>query len=190
MSKIYNLQFKVFNSKAGFTVLESIIAITVVSLAISGAFSAVRTGLSSSTQAKEQTKAFYLAQEAFELIRNRRDSNILDNLINNSGLSWRAGISNAGDPCAAGRTCRVDVTGPSGIYFTDCGVSWDSCPVLKQDGTSYLMQYSSGLDTVFKREVQIENTSADEISVTIRVSWSHAGIPREFKTKTILTNWL
>ena len=172
---------------AGFTVLESIIAIAVVSLAISGAFAAVRTGLSSSSQAKEQTKAYYLANEAVEMIRNKRDSNGLDILVNGGSSTWLTGIAeNASDPCSFGNTCYVDVYNNA---LVRCGAEWDSCPVLKQDPNTYLYQYTTGSDSIYKREIQIENTSATEISVTIRISWSHAGIAREFKTKTIFTNW-
>ncbi len=203
MKKIFNFQFSIFNFKSGFTVLESIVAIAVVSLAIAGAFSAVGTGLSSAIQAKEETKAYYLAQEALEIIRNKRDANILDKLINGAAVTWRSGISeNASDPCFPGKTCKVDATGPGipPVYLTECSASgnlWDVCPVLTQDPNTYLYSYSGSLATIFNREIQIENISnvvngvpqITEIAVTIRISWQHAGMPKEFKTKTILTNW-
>lgn len=180
-------------AKKGFTVLESIVAIAVVSLAIAGAFSAVRTGLSASSAAKEQTKAYYLAQEAIEILRNKRDSNGLNRFINGSSVSWRAGISEPGDQCAPGGICRLDATAMEGAFAAYCGIdtgdNWNVCPPLHQDGTTFVYNYSGSITTNYVREIKIENIGDDEMVVTIRIAWSHAGTPREFKTKTILTNW-
>lgn len=179
--------FQIPTSKAAFTVLETIIAIAVVSLAIAGATSAVRTGLVGSSLAKDQVKAFYLAQEAVEIIRNKRDGNILTS-YNGTPTNWLAGIAEAGDPCAPGNTCRVDATGFGGVFLYFCGMSWNTCPVLSQDSSTYLYGYS-GVQTSFKREIQIETISATEVSITVQVSWIHGAIGRSFKTKTTLMNW-
>ena len=45
----------------GFTIVESLVAITILILAISGVSSAVRTGISSYTLSRDQVIAFYLA---------------------------------------------------------------------------------------------------------------------------------
>ena len=45
----------------GFTLVETLVAISVLSLSIAGAFTAVQGGIQSSTVAKDQITAFYLA---------------------------------------------------------------------------------------------------------------------------------
>lgn len=178
--------------KKGFTVLETIIAIAVVSLAIAGATSAVRTGLVGTSIAKEQVKAFYLAQEAIEILRNKRDGNILSNLYGTPTSSWLQGIAGDGDPCGQQRVCTVDAT-TLGLSNAGC-TGWDSCPYLTQNSTTFLYGYDpSWITTPYRREVQIECAgpcdAATEVAVSVQVSWSHGTTQRSFKTKTILANW-
>jgi type II secretory pathway pseudopilin PulG len=194
--KIKNLmkiaKLKIENSERAFTVLETIIAIAVVSLAIAGATTAVRIGLVGASIAKDQVKAFYLAQEAVEIVRNKRDANILAS-YNGTPTNWLAGIAQASDPCdmnVADKTCTVDATGPGGVFLTSCGGGWNSCPYLRQNSSTYLYGYDGSWNQApFKREIQIENISANEVSITVQVSWAHGAVLKSFKTKTTLMNW-
>lgn len=166
----------------GFTVLESIVAIFILSMSISGAFSAVVQGLSQSAIAKDEIKAFYLAQEAFEIIKNKRDTNQIAKLDNPS-ITWLDGITD-GAHCPFNQVCRADAVSNS---LTFCG-GWDSCPTLTQDPDTFLYGYGFSNNTNFKREIMIESVSADEISVTVRIKWTKGVVPYEFKVKTNLFN--
>lgn len=175
---------KIPNSKAGFTVLESIVAIMILSLSISGVFSAVQQGLAQTALSKEETRAFYLVQEAVEIIRNKRDSNQLST-INGPAVSWLQGIVGAVD-CPAGGICRVDAYAADKIQ--SCA---GSCENLKLDGTTYIYNYTSGNLTNINRKVQIESVNADEIKIIVTVSWpTKWGFEREFKVRTHLFNWI
>jgi len=189
IKKIFNFQFSIFNSERGFTVLESIVAIMVLSLSISGAFSAVQQSLSQAIIAKDEIKAFYLAQEAIEIIRNKRDGNQLAKIFGSG--SWLDGITSVCPFSTAviKNTCRVDAN-PIPPTITYCGSSWGSCPYLRQNQSTFLYNYTSGNTTNFKREIQLESINANEISVTVRVSWTKGIISREFKVKTHLFNWI
>jgi len=193
-----NFKFKKINFKtsAGFTVLESIVAIFVLSLAISGAFAAVQQSMSQSIIAKEEIKAFYLAQEAVEIIRNKRDANQLDRIINSSPNSWLYGISeDPSDPCWFGKVCSADALSMNLEY---CGQNWESCPLLNQDPATYRYGYNINYTpTNFKREVMLERIGdhdddgiPDEISVTVRITWGKGLFKSEFKAKTNLFNWI
>src|SRR3989338_6121163 len=98
----------------GFTIIESLIAISILLTAIAGAGSAVQTGISSYIFSKDQIIAFYLAQEGFEQIRNIRDENGL------RGRPWLTGL-------ALGETYYIDT-----IYnnITPCS---GPCPLVRQD---------------------------------------------------------
>lgn len=185
IKKIFNFQFSIFNKspQSGFTVLESIVAIMILSLSISGAFSAVQQSLSQSILAKDEVKAFYLAQEAIEIIRNKRDTNQLV-IINEGANNW---LTNITDVCAFNKICRADALTNS---LTLCGDNWGSCPVLKQDPNTFLYNYSTGTDTNFKREIQIESVSANEISVKVVIRWTKGIINKEFEVKTNFFNWI
>jgi prepilin-type N-terminal cleavage/methylation domain-containing protein len=181
---------RIFNSSRGFTVLESMVAIMVISLAIAGVFSAVQQSLSQSIVSKDEVKAFYLAQEAIEIIRNKRDENQLYKISNPAtSNTWLYGISEAGaDPCYFGKVCEVDAVDMSLSY---CGPSWNSCPVLRQNSTTFLYGYDGSWPASnFKREIQIESVNANEIAVTVRISWTKGILSKEFKAKTYLFKWI
>lgn len=181
----FKLKNKNFKKQRGFTVLESIVAIFILSLAVSGAFSAVQQSLSQSIIAKDEVKSFYMAQEAVEVIRNKRDSNQLEKIAG-LGTNWLSGITSA---CPAGSTCTVDATN---FQIANCGAGgWGSCSQnLKQNPSTFLYGYTSGNDTGFKREIQIVSINAHEIAVTVRVSWTKGLISREFKAKALLFDWI
>jgi type II secretory pathway pseudopilin PulG len=176
----------------GFTVLESIVAIGILSLSISGAFSAVQQSFSQAIIAKDEVKAFYLAQEAMEIIRNKRDANQLYKIANPStSNTWLDGIAQVGDPCQFGKTCRVYANPPSAPALVDCAADPGGvCPVLKQDPVTYIYGYTSGDATNFKREIQIESINANEIAVTVQVSWKKGILDMNFKVKEHLFNWI
>lgn len=189
-------KLKIKNKKRGFTVLESIVAITILSLSISGVFTSIQQSLSQATMSKDEVKAYYLAQEAMEMIRNIRDTNRLTRIDTGSG-DWLDGISSVGtDPCYFGKVCKVDATGPSLIYLSYCGTDWGDCPFLNQDSATYIYSYGSGDATKFKREVKIERVRDDalgnpvEIAVIVRITWSKGIINRSFEAKTYLLNWI
>jgi len=190
MKKKYKIQNTKYETQKGFTVLESIVAILILSLSVSGVFSSVQQSLSQAIIAKDEVKAFYLAQEAIEIIRNKRDANQLAK-INGGSNTWLYGITqDATDPCYFGRVCRADATAASPLTYCNSS-SWDSCPVLRQDQTTFLYSYTSGTDTNFKREIQIESINANEIAVTVRISWTKGSLlPFVFKVKTHLFNWI
>ena len=186
-----------FKNQKGFTVLESIVAIFILSLSVSGAFSAVQQSFSQAIIAKDEVRAFYLAQEAVEIIRNKRDVNQLNKIINGSANTWLTGIAqNSADPCYFGKTCRMDAKSydpanpPFG--FVNCGAGWGSCPNINQDPNTFLYSYGAFPATNFKREVQIESIAGttDEVAIVVRVSWTKGLMIQEFKIRAYLFNWI
>lgn len=163
----------------GFTIIESLVAIIILILAITGAASAIQTGISSYIFSKDQVIAFYLAQEGFEQIRNLRDENSL------KGSHWLAGIaSNSGDPCYFGNACRVDPVNSS--VPVKCP-SVTTCPVLMQDNNGFFGY--RGIPTIFKRTIELKSINANEISVLVTIDWSKGVVSRQFKAKENLLNW-
>lgn len=198
--KIENCKLKIPAKRAGFTVLESLVAILILSLSISGAFSAIQQSLSQFTISKDEVRAFYLTQEAIEVIRNIRDNNQLTKINTGSG-NWLYNITQGTSPyfcpfttASVKNTCTIDATAANKI--SSCGaVDWGNCPNLKQDTSTLLYNHLSGNETGIKREIQIENVAVDsnnnpvEIAVTIRIAWKKGLLDKEFKVKTHLFNW-
>src|SRR3989344_1556393 len=161
---------KIKKNSAGFTILESIVAIFILSLSISGVFTAVQQSLSQSIIAKDEIRAFYLAQEAIEIIRNKRDTNQLA-FINNGTTNWLEGVSsNISDDCYFEKVCSIDASSYNFVSLgsTYCGNSWGSCQNIRQNQTDFRYGYNiAWANTNFKREVMIESVNGDEISITV-----------------------
>jgi prepilin-type N-terminal cleavage/methylation domain-containing protein len=77
---------RTFAGSKGFTLVETLVAIALLIVVITGAYTAAQAGLSGAILSKEEVAAFYLAQEGVEEIRNLRDNNGL--VANN----WLAGM--------------------------------------------------------------------------------------------------
>lgn len=174
---------KKINNKKGFTIVETLIAVLILSAAILGATSAAQTGISSYIYSKNQIIAFYLAQEGFEQIRNLRDENYL------KSNSWLTGIAaNNSDPCYFGKTCTVspvEQTAP-----IQCSGGAGTCLYLRQDLATGFYGYNAGwTQTVFQREISLTQLSSDEVAITVVVNWSKGDITRQFKARENIFNW-
>ena len=103
-------KFKIKNR--GFTLIETLVAIAVLSLAITGPMVIAQKGIGSAIYARDEVTAFYLAQEAIEYIRNVRDTNrIKDYEINppqNTTVDWLWEFDSNGANCMDPNTCQID----------------------------------------------------------------------------------
>ena len=167
----------------GFTIVETLVAITILVLVITGVSTAIQTGISSYIFSKDQVIAFYLAQEGFEQLRNIRDENGLRN------QDWLTGIAvNVSDPCYFGNACTVDpVTTNLPIR---CSGGLGNCPLLRQEVATGFFGYNALWPaTLFKREIVLTRINADEILVSVTIDWSKGLATRQFKAKENLLNW-
>ncbi len=181
-----NPKSKILNPKSGFTIIETLVAISILVIAIVGTSTAVQGAISSYTHSKDQIIAFYLAQEGFEQIRNLRDENRLKN------RNWLTGIAeNSSDACyfpdAGGGPCAADAITTALTRCPGAG----SCPILRQDpATGFYGYNASWNETPFRREITLTSIEAGkEIMVTVTVSWSKGIVSRQFKAKELLLNW-
>jgi len=178
-------------NQKGFTLVETLVAIGILSLSLAGTFTAAQNGLQNSTFAKDQITASYLAQEAVEYIKNIRDQNSLASLnsqaTGGAAQNWLTGLSaQASDPCYFGKTCMIDVPLKN---VSSCPGSWGTCPVLLQDPVSGLFGYTAGWTaTRFKREVQFRSISANEVMVTVSMSWTSGSFSKTVNVTEDLFN--
>lgn len=169
--------------KKGFTIVESLIAISILILAVTGATVAIQSGISSYIFSKDQIVAFYLAQEGFEQIRNIRDENAL------AGRHWLDGLAEeSGDPCYFGQACFVDPVNSTSAERCEQGVG--QCPVLRQDENTGFFGYNvAWTPTIFTREITLASVDEDELTITVRVTWNKGIVPRSFEAKENIMNW-
>jgi prepilin-type N-terminal cleavage/methylation domain-containing protein len=202
--------------KRGFTVLETLIAISVILIAITGPLVVISQSLKASLHAREEITAYYLAQEAVEYARLLRDANILPDLASSDG--WLSGVdglnhdceSNANDPTP--QKCYLEYVGLDVVtaHFQTCPNSGIGCPYVRVDtsasspyyGLYSLPESASTEKTNFKREIyftkvrrtgdscDIQGCDDREIHMKIVVTWDGiGGSQSEYVLNERLFNW-
>ena len=184
----------------GFTLIETLVAVLLLSLAIAGPLSIASKGLSATLVAKDQFIAFYLAQDAMEFVRSARDSNSL------SGGDWLAGSTDLTTHCISTdgltKACRIDsiqgTVTPCGNAQCNLSTPVASSDVLYYDAMNHYFTYSHSATTItpqkFFRRVAIKYDSSvnpDEAVVTVTVSWTDiAGVTHKpITVREIIFRW-
>ncbi len=155
----------------GFTLLEALVAISILMVAVVTPITIAQKGLTSAVYTKSQMVASYLAQDAIEFIKNKKDVNVIA-ARTDDGVGWLDGL----DQCLNSNWCRVDTINPPNGGTIYAGVTTP----LSVDNSSYLYDYAAGgTPTDFVRKVNIlknpYGTNADEALITVQVSWGGTG---------------
>lgn len=179
----FNFKNKILTG--GFTLLEALVATSILMVAVAAPITIAQKGLSSAVYSKNQLIASYLAQDVIEYIKNKRDENVLNNRDWLSGFNFCLGENNY---------CAIDTksAGGDGEIFED-----ESILIKKEiDDSGNFKFYGYDLldvDTNFTRKVNLklsEQTapsiaSGAEASVTATVSWNGG----EVVVKTLIYNY-
>ena len=165
--------------KKGFTLLEVIISISVLTVAVGGTYALISQTMRAASLANSKLIAAYLAQEGVEIVRNFRDNNWLNQRIN-PGLSWKAGLG-AGEYEADYNDAALVSFAAEGRY-------------LYIDSANGFYAYLDspelgGTQTKFKRKITIAEDGDDKIDVIVRVFWQERGGNYEIKVVENLYNW-
>lgn len=173
----------------GFTIIEMVISIFILSIGIIAIFASFSVMLILSSESEDRLIATYLAQEGLEIIRNIRDNNWLLSESNPSA-TWNDGLS----ACESAAGCEVDRkttgSGESPVY------PWQD-RFLKRNADDLFFEYDSGVETKFKRKIEIDTTLAPYIlKVKAQVFWKKrpslidlAGGLGTVEVEDILYNW-
>ncbi|HBM45414.1 MAG: hypothetical protein UR85_C0011G0008 [Candidatus Nomurabacteria bacterium GW2011_GWF2_35_66] len=179
--------------KSGFTLIEALVAISILVISVIGPLSLASKGLSYSTYAKDEITAFYLANEAIDVIRNIRDTNT------RSEKPW---LDVPGDNMDIKITEKCK--GPKGCYFD----VWKNPPNLRTafvtgdiDSTLKTCNSDSGLvrfgyafdwpNSIIPNEcadIKIDQTSFLRNITIDEVGWNPAGLPTEIRA-TVKVSW-
>jgi prepilin-type N-terminal cleavage/methylation domain-containing protein len=155
----------------GFTLVETLVALTLLTVGLIPAFVQATSALALSTTIRNSVIAADLAQEGVEVVRAMRDANWFANQPFDTGLTT----------CTTGCLVKWDSSSPQS--------SGGSVP-LRFDSVTGLYQYDTGSDTPFSRTVTITAVSAVELLVKSTVTWRERSIDKQFVVEEHLFDWI
>lgn len=174
-------------NKKGFTLLETIVAISVLVTAIIGPFNLASQTIKAQNVARNNLIAANFAQEGIELFRNYRANNVL--LNENDLTHWLDGTSTCSDPSG----CAIDVN-----QYIEVGelpaCTADLCKLYLNQNTKLYEHCGGSSDctkTPFRRSIHIDtiDDNPEEIEVTVLVTWEDQFGSQSFSASTHLLNW-
>ncbi len=139
--------------KKGFTIVETLVAITVLMIAISGPLTVSFRALNAAVASRDQMIASFLAQDAMEYARNLKDNNISDG----APEGWLQTIGE----CTIKNKCSVDTT--TNIIRPEClKFTGGRCNLYKDQTGKYNHVSASGsFATPFYRTMYVQNIQAN-----------------------------
>lgn len=159
--------FKFKQNAAGFTLIETIVAVGIIVIGLISALTLITNSLFYVSNIGDRLIAANLTAEGVEVARNIRDNNWLQN------LSWNNGLTDG-----------------------DYQVSYNSIALLPYNGNPLLFDsatglynYSSGASTSYVRKISVSNLSNYEIRVISTVTWQRRGITYSNSAESHLFNW-
>lgn len=179
-TRLYTIQRR--NSTSGFTIIETLVAITVLMIAIAGPLVIATRGLNSASASKNQMIASYLAQEDVELVKNKRDANISAHQ-DDPETWWLNGFDIMNKCNSDSNSCDMngvdaDMNGVDDV-IAQCDAS--GCPLYYSSTIGY-SHTSSGSDaTLFRRHFYFEdkgtNNGKSEKLLHVIVDWNEGTVP-------------
>lgn len=157
----------------GFTLLEVIIAIFVITIGVVGVFAFLQNTVFSGATIENQLAVAYLAQEGVEIVRSIRDTNYV-RIARGGGGNWDDGL----------KGCPGDEY--QGDYL-DVSLQCFSGGSLNRSGNFYV--HGAGTPTIFQRKITI-SPSGDRLDTSVEIRWQEQGNPHTFVVATELYNWV
>ena len=155
----------------GFTLIESLVAIAILTLAVSGAFFTANRAIVAAGIARDQLTASFLAQEGIEYVRLLRDNAYLAA----PATAWSGFLTVINSySCLEPNICTLapranPVQCPSGV----CTATF----ILGSNGTSFM------------RTIKATTISASDEKIVSEVSWSYHNSPYTVTITDHLTPW-
>jgi prepilin-type N-terminal cleavage/methylation domain-containing protein len=199
---------KYITKQSGFSLVETLVAITILLIVIVGPMTIVSSAARSTSFASEQVTAFFLAQEGAELVEKARNDLLLEYFANaNPGNDPWADFTNITTTGFFRRCYRNPstnpITNPNGCAFDvspvgklnppiSCNTIAD-CNLFLNTSTSvsrsrYSLNRTGNASTQFTRQIILERSAAypNEVKVTSRVTW-RSGSVREDQVVNVET---
>jgi len=149
---------KIIKNKKGFTIVETLVALSILLVGITAVMSVSQIGLGSIPIVRNRVTGIYLAQEALDGVKNIKDGNLLSNSY------WLKDLDSC-YPDVCGYDVENNSTGRAEVAnFTDLEVKINDQGLYSQSATS-------GNNTGFTRQIFIRETVPNkEAWVYVRIT--------------------
>ncbi len=184
--------FKFKNNNKGFTILEALVAISILSISVAGMIGVTASSMSYSRYASDSITANYLLEEAIDSVRNSRDS-----ILKKDSNDWGSFLSKYSS-CFNQRGCILDVEkfSPT-VNLGDVALcsSTGCSPFYYDNNTSgnyvFYNYRNVGVLSRFTRMVKMTNLTTDhnEVKVVATVTWTNGSSQKSQSLETYLSNW-
>ncbi len=202
--------------KKGFTLIETLIAIAIIMIAITGPFAATENSINAATISRDKTIAVFLAQEGIEYVRAVRDKVYIKECFSDNGINcpkwWDAFTTNTtalGNgynilQCGTTNSCSFDGTkvqyNSNMTPFTSGALnvclSAGTCGKLFISSNGTYTTTVSGSPTPFIRTITttpitstILSTTVSVVSVKVTVTFKEHGTNHIVTANDIFTPW-
>ena len=173
----------------GFTLIEALFAILIFSAALVSLLAISSKGIAATEQVKNETTAYYLAQEGLEVARNGRDTSFVQMAHGATGLAWTDSFAKTPSDCTNPVTpCYVDYQGGLSVPILVQGSGPASYDVFQTASNQFSNQGVT--PSGFSRTVEVLPTaSPDEYTALSKVAWTSKGVTRSVSLRTLLKRW-
>lgn len=184
------------NSK-GFTLVETLIAVFVLTIALAALLNLVSTSLSAFKYSRDEVTANYLIQEVVDSVRNKRDTDVF--LGDSNG--WTTYLSNYGKDsdslCFSPGGCVINPQNGEASVCSSGGNESTACPLYLDESHKnsgfYSSDSSKGVESTFKRKVNMyldtARNNGNELDVKVTVEWQAGRNIRSRVLNFSLLNW-
>ena len=186
------------NLVKGFTLVETMFAVFILTFAISALMNIVSSSIFSARYAKDEITANYLLQEVVDYIRNDRDTIVFLGTVdptNKWEQFWNkyqicsATVSPNGCSIEAYSMTLQGLAEPQNCLDPECGTLYfNSNPTGNKPFYTHDKNVSGVVKTNYKRTIYVER-NGNEINVTVNLSWKNGGLSRSRSLKTSFLNW-
>jgi Tfp pilus assembly protein PilV len=195
---------KRISSSAGFTLLETLVAIFILVLTMGSLLTLASGGIFSVRYSRNQIVASNLLQESMETVRNSRDTAAQSPTYTWNGWLATFNVNQSGvqqDPssltngCFTSNGCYVDAyvtptvkacssTCTSLTYYPESGFYGYS------NSTYPLIETGGAYVTTYARKIRfIATSNPDQYIVTGQITWKNGNIDKSLTQSMLLTNW-
>ena len=175
-----NKKIKSTQTNHGFTIIEVLAVIFVISFGLLGVVSLINQNVRAGYINHNTIIASQLCQESLELARNIRDNNWL------SGDDWKNG-SAASNDIVQDRTYAIDYQGILDVADID-----DPLAKLYIDSNGFYRHFvapGSATATIFSRVINVKEENSDNLTLECLVQWPTGENKNKFTSQTVLYDW-